>query len=130
MISKNRRLFFSWLSTVTAASSLAFIVFVPSLNTEHEAVRWISITSFLISIVFSATTVMLHKEFDYADGSITEEVKTYHHNILFIALLSYVIAFGALTYTIKPFLFFVFVGALIPCYWTFRKIQNKLGLLK
>ncbi len=130
MISKNRRAFFSWISSVTAASSLALIVFVPTLNTQNEYTKWISVSSFLISIVFSGTTVLLHKEFDYAGDSISQEVKVYHHNILLVALISYVIGFGALTYTIRPFLFYVFVLSLIPCYWVFRTVGKKLGLRK
>lgn len=130
MISKNRRAFFNWISSVTATSSLAFIIFVPTLATQNEVVKWISVTSFLISIIFSGTTVLLHKEFDYADNTIPEDVVLYHHNILLFALVSYMVGFGALTFTVKPFLFYVFILSLIPCYWVFRTVQKKLGIIK
>tara|TARA_B100000470_G_scaffold16117_1_gene11029 strand:+ start:587 stop:814 length:228 start_codon:yes stop_codon:yes gene_type:complete len=54
------------------------------------------------------------------------KAKSIHHFVLFIALLSYLIGFGAYFYSLSPIYTYIFTGAFIVVFIFFQKAQNAI----
>jgi hypothetical protein len=124
LISNSRITFFSWLSTSVAATSLALLIFLPSLNEINVFAKMISIIAFIVSATFSLGALFLLKELEVFGEASKEPTTRIHHFLLFIALLSFLIGFGTYCYSLAPIYMYTFIGAFILVFMFFRAAQR------
>ncbi|WP_151173586.1 hypothetical protein [Pseudoalteromonas ruthenica] len=126
MISSPRIEFFTWLSTGVAATSLALLIFIPSLNEVNVYAKIVSLIAFIVSLTFSVGSLSILKEMIVFSNASNDKAISIHHFVLFVALLSYLIGFGAYFYSLSPIYTYIFTGAFIVVLIFFKKAQNAI----
>tara|TARA_Y100000780_G_scaffold232247_1_gene261922 strand:+ start:3720 stop:4133 length:414 start_codon:yes stop_codon:yes gene_type:complete len=126
LISSQRIEFFIWLNAGIAATSLALLIFIPSLNEVNVYAKMVSLISFIVSLTFSFGSLSILKEMIIFRNASNYKAKSIHHFVLFIALLSYLIGFGAYFYSLSPIYTYIFTGAFIVVFIFFQKAQNAI----
>jgi hypothetical protein len=89
LISPGRHSFYLWLTGGLAATSLALIVFVPSLNTSLSWVKWLSVAFFIASMLFGITSHLVLRELEVFKFEGTQKTTNYHHTSLAVSLISF-----------------------------------------
>ncbi|TMO44281.1 hypothetical protein [Pseudoalteromonas ruthenica] len=126
LISSPRIEFFTWLSTGVAATSLALLIFIPSLNEVNEYAKIVSLIAFIVSLTFSVGSLSILKEMIVFSNASNDKATSIHHFVLFVALLSYLIGFGAYFYSLSPIYTYIFTGAFVVVLIFFKKAQNAI----
>lgn len=126
MISAERKLFFSWLSSGVAASSLALVVFIPTLDTINSTLKLLSIAFFIVTITFSVTAVLMHKEMEVFAHNSNKQIKKIHHAVLLVALICYLLGFSVLFWALSFYLLILFIFCLILCNKAFKLVQKEI----
>ena len=124
MISNSRIVFFTWLSTGAAATSLALLIFIPSLNEINVYAKMVSIIAFIVSVTFSLGSLFILKELVVFGEPSKDKTTAIHHFVLLIALSSFLIGFGAYCYSLAPVYLYTFIGAFIIVFMLFKTAQN------
>ena len=126
MISSPRIEFFTWLSAGIAATSLALLIFIPSLNEVNVYAKMVSLIAFIVSLTFSVGSLSILKEMIVFSNASNDKATSIHHFVLFVALLSYLIGFGAYFYSLFPIYTYIFTGAFIVVFIFFKRAQNAI----
>ncbi len=127
MISEERKIFFNWLDTGIAASSLALIVFIPSLSVTHEWAKWFSIAAFIIVVPFALASLLMLKELEVFKNKGSEIITSYHHSSLLIALICYIFGFALFCFSMKDYLLYVFLSAFFLAILMYFSVQRELN---
>jgi hypothetical protein len=117
---------FTWLSAGIAATSLALLIFIPSLNEVNVYAKMASLIAFIVSLTFSVGSLFILKEMIAFSNSSNDKATSIHHFVLFVALLSYLIGFGAYFYSLSPIYTYIFTGAFIVVFIFFKRAQNAI----
>jgi hypothetical protein len=123
-MSNSRIDFFSWLSTGVAATSLALLIFIPSLNEVNVYAKMVSLIAFIVSVTFSLGSLFILKELVVFGEPSKHKATAIHHFVLLIALLSFLIGFGAYCYSLAPIYMYTFIGVFIIVFVLFKAAQN------
>lgn len=126
MISSGRQRFFLWLTGGLAATSLALIVFVPTLNTNLSWVKWLSVALFIASMLFSITSHLVLRELEFFQFEGTEKTTSYHNTSLAVSLITYFLGLVSLSYSMHPYLLFVFIGLFLVCLQIYKLAQSEI----
>ncbi|WP_158768217.1 hypothetical protein [Paraglaciecola sp. L1A13] len=126
MISSPRIEFFTWLSAGVAATSLALLIFIPSLSEVNVYAKMVSLIAFIVSLTFSFGSLSILKEMIVLSNTSNDKATSIHHFVLLISLLSYLIGFGAYFYSLSPIYTYIFSGAFIVVFIFFKKVQNAI----
>ena len=126
LISSPRIEFFTWLSAGIAATSLALLIFIPSLNEVNVYAKMVSLIAFIVSLTFSVGSLSILKEMIVFSNESNDKATSIHHFVLFVALLSYLIGFGAYFYSLSPIYMYIFTGAFIVVLIFFKKAQSAI----
>ncbi|WOT03964.1 hypothetical protein [Shewanella youngdeokensis] len=126
LISNPRRDFFSWLSAGIAATSLALLIFIPSLNDVNVYAKKVSLIAFIVSLTFSFGSLSILKEMIVFSNASNDKATSIHHFVIFIALLSFLIGFGAYFYSMSAMYTYIFTGAFVIVFVLFKKAQSAM----
>lgn len=126
MISPGRYSFYLWLTGGLAATSLALIVFVPSLNTSLSWVKWLSVAFFIVSMLFGITSHLVLKELEVFKFEGTDKTTDYHHTSLLLSLISFLLGFSALSFSMQPYLLIIFFTVLLVCLKIYKSAQAEI----
>jgi hypothetical protein len=126
LISPGRHSFYLWLTGGLAATSLALIVFVPSLNTSLSWVKWLSVAFFIASMLFGITSHLVLRELEVFKFEGTQKTTNYHHTSLAVSLISFCLGFISLSYSMHPYLLIIFFGVLMVCLQIYKSAQTEI----
>lgn len=127
MISLKRQKYFQWLTSGVAATSLALIVFIPSLTVNTDWLKWLTVGMFIIAMLFSITANLILRELDLAENKGSDSTTYYIHISLLISIVSYFIGFSVLTFSIHFSLLLIFLLTHTLCK---RIYKNALKTIK
>ncbi|MCJ8321938.1 MAG: hypothetical protein MJK12_20055 [Colwellia sp.] len=126
MISTHRQKFFSWLNAGIAATSLALLVFIPSLNDVNVNAKWFSLGALVVAIPFAIAALLTLKEIEVFEHPTSDTIKNIHHTLSVISMISFLLGFGGYCYSLSPNILYIFLGAFLIAFIFFREVQKEI----